>query len=339
MKESRIMTTSRRARAWTVTFALGASLVAAPALAAPPPPAAPPAPAPAPAAASAPPSTGDEGVQKAVARYQRGQELYTERNFPAALVEFRKAYELAPNYRVLYNIGQVCYQMQDYVCALRSLEQYLVDGSADLPEARKQAVNEEVKALKARIGYLDVHATPEGAELTVDDVPAGVLPLKAPLAVGTGRHRLTVTLAGHAPVTRTVDVAGQDTLKVELPLVALRGPEAATSTTTTQGPENRHAMTTWSWVGYGVGAALLAGGGVTGAMALGPASDVRSKLYTSEADAESDRSKAKNLALVSDILLATGIVTVAATTILTFVVPHGSRASTALGYLRTRYTF
>lgn len=325
MKMSRMMT----------TLALGASLVATPALAAPPTPAAPPAPAPSTATAS----TGDDGVQKAVARYQRGQELYTERNFPAALVEFRKAYELAPNYRVLYNIGQVCYQMQDYVCALRSLEQYLVDGSADLPEARKQAVEQEVKALKARIGYLDVRSTPDGADLSVDDVPAGTLPLKAPLAVGTGRHRLTVTLAGHAPVTRTVDVAGQDTLKVDVPLIALRGPEAATSNVPAPKAENRHAMTTWSWIGYGVGAGLLAGGGVTGAMALGPASDVRSKLYTSEADADSDRSKAKNLALVSDVLLAAGIVTVAATTILTFVVPHGSRASTALGYVRTRYSF
>ena len=229
--------------------------------------------------------------------------------------------------------------MQDYVCALRSLEQYLVDGSADLPDARKQSVEQEVKALKARIGYLDVRSTPEGADLSVDDVPSGTLPLKTPLAVGTGRHRLTVTLAGHAPVTRTVDVAGQDTLKVDVPLIALRGPEAATSNVPAEKPENRHAMTTWSWIGYGVGAGLLAGGGITGAMALGPASDVRSKLYTSEADADSDRSKAKNLALVSDILLATGIVTVAATTILTFVVPHGSRASTALGYVRTRYTF
>ena len=317
------------ARACAAAVVLGGCFVSASAMAAPQTP---------PAASSD--GSSEDNVNKALARYRRGQELYTERNFPAALIEFRKAYEVAPNYRVLYNIGQVCYQMQDYVCALRSLEQYLKEGSSELADTRKQEVGQEITALKARIGYLDVHASADGAELSVDDVPAGTLPLAAPLPVSAGRHRVTVTLAGHAPVTRTVDVAGQDTSKLEIALPTLRGPDAATSALPPAADENKHSMTTLSWLGYGLGAGLLAGAGVTGALALGPASDVRNKLYANDAAASSDRSKANNLALVSDVLLGAGVITVVVTTVFTFIVPHRSSRTASSGLpLRTHFTF
>src|SRR5437660_1118365 len=61
---------------------------------------------------------------EASGRFKRALELFEEDNFAAALVELRKAYALTRNYRVLYNIGQVCFQIQDYVCALESFEGY-----------------------------------------------------------------------------------------------------------------------------------------------------------------------------------------------------------------------
>lgn len=269
---------------------------------------------------------GEDSVAKALARYKRGQELYTERNFPAALIEFRKAYEIAPNYRVLYNIGQVCYQMQDYVCALQSLEQYLVEGGSDVTLDRRQAVQGEIGALKQRIGYLDVRTNVEGAEITVDDVVAGTSPLKAPITVSAGRHKVVVISQGRAPVTRSVDVAGQDTAKLDISLSDLSRP---TDPSLQSAPTDRpsRGMTTLSWVGYGIGAGLLAGGAVTGALALGSADDVKSNVYPNASDADSDKSRTTTFAALSDGLLIAGAATVVITTIFTFVIPHGGSKS------------
>src|SRR4051794_6696164 len=60
------------------------------------------------AAAAASPSDGSRAdstdpKEEAIARFKRGLELHGEGDFSAALIEFRKAYELAPQYRVLYN--------------------------------------------------------------------------------------------------------------------------------------------------------------------------------------------------------------------------------------------
>jgi hypothetical protein len=300
---------------------------------------------------AAPPS---EEVARAVARFNRGQELYVERNFAGALVEFRKAYETAPNFRVLYNIGQVCYQMQDYVCAYRSLEQYLADGGSQVPNARRKAVGSELVLLKQRVGYLDVKANVAGAELSVDDVLVGALPVSGPVAVSAGRHKVVVEAPGRAPMTRSVDVAGQDTVEVELSFPDLPRTEPAPAVVTAPSasppappappappPPPPSRMTTLSWVGYGVGGVVLAAGGVTGAVALGAAHDVTSKVYADGAAAEAARSRTGGLALASDVILATGVVVVAVTTVFTFLVPRrgSARAGATTGAMSGGFRF
>src|SRR5206468_1906893 len=93
----------------------------------------------------------DDVFEEAAARYKRGTELYAEGNFSAALIEFKKAYELTNAYKVLYNIGQVCYQLQDYVCALTSFEEYLKRGGVNVAANRKAEVEAEIKKLRPRI--------------------------------------------------------------------------------------------------------------------------------------------------------------------------------------------
>ena len=56
-------------------------------------------------------------------RFRRGVKLYNDGDFVAALIEFKRAYELEPNYRVLYNLGQTSRELKDYAAALRAYEQ------------------------------------------------------------------------------------------------------------------------------------------------------------------------------------------------------------------------
>jgi Tfp pilus assembly protein PilF len=47
-----------------------------------------------------------EATRDAGKHFQRGVALFNEADYAGALAEFKKAYELAPNPAVLYNIGQ-----------------------------------------------------------------------------------------------------------------------------------------------------------------------------------------------------------------------------------------
>src|SRR3954451_15330684 len=125
-------------------------------------------------------------VEEARTRFQRGVQLFHEGSFEAALAEFRKAYQVAPSYRLLYNIGQVHYELHDYVGALKSFRQYLGDGSAEVPPERRVQVDAEIKKLQGLCGYLEVTAEPEGADILVDDVPVGIAPLGGPVLVNAG---------------------------------------------------------------------------------------------------------------------------------------------------------
>ncbi len=280
------------------------------------------------------PSVSDDARARAITRFQRGQELYADRDFAGALSEFHKAYELAPSYRLLYDIGQVCYQMHDYVCAQQSRARYLADGGAEIPAPRRLAVERELTELQQRLGYLDLQVDVAGAEVSVDDVLAGVAPLAQPISVSAGRHRATVTAPGRVPVTRIVDVAGQDTAHVTIALVALRverEPEAPATVLAmpVQAPR-ASAMTTASWLGYGAGGVMVAGAAITGVLALDAGRDVRSKLYDDTVAAVADRSRASSLALASDAFIIGAALTLTATTVLTFVLPRSSSKKVGL---------
>src|SRR4051812_25706672 len=169
------------------------------------------------AAEARPPSKND--VAEAHRRFQRATELYEESNLAGALAEFRKAYALAPNYKVLYNIGQLCFLLQDYPCAYTSFSRYLAEGATDISPERREEVQRDVTRLQARVARLRIVASKPGAEVTIDDVAVGKTPLAEPVPVAAGRPRVQVTLPGYAPVSRVVEVAGMETADVEVDLV------------------------------------------------------------------------------------------------------------------------
>ncbi|HUJ57598.1 MAG TPA: hypothetical protein VLX92_03885 [Kofleriaceae bacterium] len=182
--------------------------------------------------------------------FNRGTELYDANNFRGALVEFQRAYELAPNYRLLYNIGQVDLELQDYAAALTALTRYLREGGPDVPRDRLQQVNQDIERLKGRVGTVTVQ-TVAGAEVLVDDASVGYAPLPDPIPVNAGRHKFTVHAAGRDPVTRVIDVAGLEKLTVALAL-----PTGDT------GAVHPPAVKTITHHPHGSGLLAIAGGGV-----------------------------------------------------------------------------
>jgi hypothetical protein len=256
--------------------------------------------------------------------FRRGVDFFKEGDYRAALIEFKRAYELAPNYKVLYNLGQTSLELQDYASALRSFEKYLNDGAKEIAATRRTQVEAEVERLKKRVARVEVTTNVPDAEVFIDDVSVGKTPL-APIAVSAGRRKFSASKGG-ITATRAVDLAGGDTTKVALEIVEPVAPAPTPVATPVQTAEPTRTpirtetprapvpspqppapepSNTGLWLGITATGALAAGAVATGIFALSAKKDFDSTVARFGVDAQtvSDaRSKTRTLALVTDIL-------------------------------------
>ena len=261
-------------------------------------------------------STAAAQPGEAPAHYQRALELYQEQDFAGALVEFRRAHELAPSYKMLFNIGQVCFQLNDYACAMHSFESYLKEGGSAVSTERRAEVEKDLQKLRLRVGKLEIVTNVPGVEIVIDDVSVGKTPLAAPVIVSTGKRRVVGSHEGYAPVSRVVEVAGTDSSRIELTFANASAAAAA-------GQRTASRWNTVSWVGLGLTAAFAVGAGVTGAIALDAENDREKQRYADgrgPSDAmRSTSDRAATFSVLSDVGLGLSIATLAGTLIYTFV--------------------
>lgn len=240
--------------------------------------------------------------------FQRAVQLYSETDYRAALVEFKRAYEIAPHPSVLYNLGQTYYQLQNYADALTTFERFLAEGGTQ----HRAEVEQAVSVLKTRVGKLDITTATPGWEIAIDDEVVGKTPLAKPVAVSIGRRRLAASKQGEQPISRFVEVAAGETAAISLAGGAVAA-KPADPADTTQAPPDRSdsakkSLLIAGWVGTG---ALAAGAVVTGILASSKASDLktaRDHFPADKSDIDSKSSSVKTLALVTDILGASALV-------------------------------
>lgn len=247
----------------------------------------------------------------AKARYLKGVELHDEGDYQSALIEFRRSYELVPNFNVLYNIGQEHFMLADYANALRVFTQYIDEGGKRIPPQRKEQVDRDIDKLRSRVATVNIKVNIQGAELRIDDqvVPA-VIP--GPVLVSAGKRRVEVSKAGYRSSTKTEDFAGQETKELTFdlqpdvsvinngtgkpnivivngnPVVQDDGPPAA-------------PIITWSLTG-----AFAIATGVFGGLALANDSSLRTLQQEpghTEAELQDAESSARNMAIASDVFL------------------------------------
>lgn len=278
----------------------------------------------APAAVAQPPDAAAKA--EAQQRFNRGVELAREGDARAALVEFRRAYSLVPNYRVLYNIGQESYELQDYVTALRSFEQYLSEGAKEIPKKRRAEVEKEIEKLRPRVASATVTVSVAGADVSVDDASVGKSPLSEPVRLNPGKHRVSATTAGKKSASQSIDVAGGDSVTVELKLEDEKEPDpVATASTSTSAPPPPSAS--FPWVAWGVTGVFAIGTGVTGFLALRASSrldEQKGTIPVERRELDDTRRQMRGFALATDILGGATLVTAAVATYLTLRRPSGT---------------
>ncbi|RYE90680.1 MAG: PEGA domain-containing protein [Myxococcales bacterium] len=272
-------------------------------------------------------------VEEARSRYERGRQLYDDGAFDAALIEFQRAYELAPSYKILFNLAQVHRQRNDYASALRTFERYLKEGGAEVDAKRRAEVDKELAQLRSRVATLVFTTNVSGVEISIDDELVGKTPLPQGVMVNSGKRKVTASRDGRVPVSRVVNVAGAETLKVDLELLEPgAGAPAGSDSAAPPPPPTAVAPpppASIPWVGWAVTGLLGVGWAVTGGMALSASSSLstaRDRPDPSRRDLDDQSSKAKNLALVSDILLGATVVAGGVSLYLTLRTPKADSA-------------
>ena len=257
--------------------------------------------------------------------FNSGVEYYRDGDLKGALIEFKRAYAASPNFRVLYNLGQVSSELRDYVEAQRYFQRYLRDGGGDIDPSRRREVESSIAKLSGRIATVVVSCNLEGAEVFVDDVSVGRTPLDQPLKLSVGTRRISAAISGSRRVTKVVDAGGGETVFVQLELA----PAPAAVAATTDQPGRARETTASSkpstalWIGIGAGA-LAVGAGVMGSLAAIDGAKYRDAIHRRSTADEIDslHSRAATKALITDILL--GATAVAATVTLVVALNEGS---------------
>ena len=251
-------------------------------------------------------ASADKASDEAKTRFKRGAEFYDEGNYRAALIEFERAHQLLPNYKILYNMAQVRVQLLDYARAQETFARYLKEGGSDVNSARREEVKSELEKLRSRVGRIAI-TTAEGAEVLLDDESMGTAPLQGPVAANAGRHTVTVVVPGRAPQSRVVDVAGLETSSVTLGQNApVLDPRASASAAGSSRPseliksavksEPSKVPMNASWAATGV---LAATSGILAGLAFGARGDLqklKGTLGVSQASLNTGSSRVATLA-------------------------------------------
>jgi hypothetical protein len=249
-----------------------------------------------------------EALKEAAERYQRGLSIYAEGEYLLALVEFERAYQLAPNYRVLYNIGQVRIQLGRYSKALEALEAYLKQGGDEINPDRREAVMNDLKMLGERTAKLRVTINEPGAEISIDGVNAGIAPLSEPIVVDAGEHTVEVRKGGFYDKSSFVTLAGREDAEVKVDLVKMP-PSGVVERHTDRYVEPK-ADRSLMWIGWAATGTLAVGAGVVGYLGVTKANDLesmRTDYGVTKNKLDETRNSARTLFMVSDIAGAAAV--------------------------------
>jgi len=261
---------------------------------------------------------------EAATRFKKGLELFKDGDYQAALIEFRRANQLAPNFNVLYNIGQVYFQLQDYPNALTSLQRYMDEGGNGIPSSRRADVQRDIDKLKARVANVEITSAVADADVTIDDVSFGKTPIGKPILVSAGRHKVTVSKPGFTAASKVIEIASGDKVTVPLdpveqksapPVVVAPPPPAGEPPTpppqNTPAPEPPPPPKPVPVAGIVVTSLLGVGAVVTGVLALTAKSSLQSEVASPTATRDSldaAKSKATVLGGVTDGLIGATVI-------------------------------
>lgn len=158
--------------------------------------------------------------------FRRAIQLATEHAELAALVEFRRAYELSHNSLVLFNIAAVEIELNRYHEGLTTLEQYEREAPADVIRARRAQLDLMRERILSRSGVVRVPLEIAGLRVDFESVGRDLRIVReerearAGVRVPVGRYRVRVSAAGYRASESEFDVSSGQVVTLDRPLEA-----------------------------------------------------------------------------------------------------------------------
>jgi hypothetical protein len=162
---------------------------------------------------------------------ENGVKLYQDRNYPAALTEFRAAYQAKPNANPLVNIALCDKEMFRYPAAIQALKDALAKHGDAMVPADKKAAEDAIKEMEALLGTVTLTVAPHGATVLVDGEELRDGAADQPVKLGPGPHKIVVRADGYKTEERSVPISSGQSEQLAIALT----PEEPTPPHT-QGP-------------------------------------------------------------------------------------------------------
>ena len=258
-----------------------------------------------------------------------GVQLADAGKCPEAIEKLQRAESLHHAPTILGRLGECQVNVGEVVAGTENLNMVVREPLApNAPKVFHDAQDRAQKVLTAampKIAHLVIRLTPSNVKASVavagKPVPAALLGAERPTDPGT--HQVTATAEGYKPSTATVTLAEgghqditllleKDPNAVAAALPATTAPSAATPTAAPPPEPTPKKSNTPAYVAFGLGAAGLVVGSVTGALAFSKAGDCPNKVCPTQSDLDG----AKSMATISTIGFGIGIAGVAVGTIL-----------------------
>lgn len=242
------------------------------------------------------PALADPGaadIESGKAAYREGRTLREHGDLAGALARFKAAYALVPTPITALEVGKTQIALGHLVEArevLTSIDRLpkKPDESTKAADARTEAAQLATE-LTPKLASLTVSAAPGETEAPSVNIDGADIPKDAahsPRVVDPGHHVIKVHGKG-ASAQLEIDVKEGEQRAVDVPLIAdapVSAPApviAPTSVTADVAPaeqsKGKLVLSPLVWGGFGVGAVGVVVGGITGAIALGEASTVKSE--------------------------------------------------------------
>jgi len=216
----------------------------------------------------------DTLIDQALEEYRLG-------HWAEAKAFFTQAHTLQPNARTLRGLGLVCYEMRKYVEAIGHFRAALASTTRPLTEPMRQGVLELLLDAERFVGRIEVQVTPADASLTLEGHPV-TRDAQGRILVDAGSHELLAEAPGHESTARTLTTDGGETLRLSIALRPDRaaGAEAAIAPSRSRvsppiAADGRSGDgSTAPWIIVGVSSAVVIGGAVFLAVALGERAEI-----------------------------------------------------------------
>lgn len=149
-------------------------------------------------------------TEEATALHERGIVAFGQGKYREAVTAFLAADRLWPDPSLSYNLGRAYDQLHDDAHALAQYREYL-RRAPQAPDRKEVAA--KIDALAQRVGplvlqFVRLDATPQGANVWIDDEPIGPVPVELQLPPGAHRARFQLEGYGDREVSFEVAASG-----------------------------------------------------------------------------------------------------------------------------------